>query len=285
MAASLVSLAFIQFPHPGREHNPGNAKRQPWNRCQHRRKFILSDGCSLDGDGSTHDAPLVFWAEWEAPSYIVDQWHEDGALPRFLHKPVWEHPADTVSRQNTDPWVFGICFRYSNCKQHSQYGLRMLASGSLILFGSTLNKKFVVDTVFVVRDAQQLILKQPPDIDEAFRVCTVESLLTDADCSGEEFILYRGATYGDPINGMYSFVPCRRADSAERRFARPPILLPADYINPKSTQTPSGATKGRSVRDLQECWQSVRQQVLDAGCLLGVSFSTPPLDDTRSGES
>lgn len=113
------------------------------------------------------------------------------------------------------------------------------------MLGSRLDNKFVVDTIFVVRDTQPFILRQPPDIDEAFRVCTVESLLTDADCGGEKFVLYRGATYGDPINGMYSFVPCRRADSAERRFARAPIL--------------------------------------DAGCLLGVSFSTPPLDDNRRG--
>jgi hypothetical protein len=276
-------LFSVQFPHPGPEHNPGKTHRQPWNRCEHRRKFLRSDGRCVACDGSIHHAPLVFWGEWEAPSYVINEWPKNGSLPRFLHDPVWEHPTDSEPRQNTDPWVFGDCFRYSNCKQSGQRALRQLGPGSVIVFGSAVGSNFVVDTVFVVRDTKMLFSAKPPEIDDAFRICTIESLLTDAECGRGAFILYRGATYDEPVNGMYSFAPCRRADSGEPRFPRPPLSLPARYLNPASTQSPSGAKEPRSMPELCELWEKVRQQVLDAKCLLGVSFSTPRLDDGRIG--
>jgi hypothetical protein len=269
---SSASPVFVHFPHPGKEHNPGEALRQPWNTGEHRRKFLRSGGRYVTHDQSLGEGSLVFWGEWEAPSYRLKSWPKSGALPRFLQHPVWEHPKGRGPRQNTDPWVFGECFRYSNCKQQSQAALRKLAPGSIILFGSSLDRNFVADTVFVVRDSQRFRPAQPPDGDDAFRVCTIQSLLTDAGCSGDEFILYRGATLGAPVCGMYSFVPCRREDSKKLRFCRPPITLPARYLNPASTQSPSGAKEPRSITELCQLWESVRQQVLDADCLLGSRF-------------
>jgi hypothetical protein len=278
-----VSPVFVQFPHPGREHNPGRALRQPWNTGEHRRKFLRSNGRYVDGGDSTYVAPLVFWGEWEPPSYIIECWPTAGSLPRYVHDPVWEYPKNSSPLQNTDPWVFGDCFRYSNCKQHSQTALRKLAPGSLILFGSTLDGNFVADTVFVVRDSQPFRLAQLPDSDDAFRVCTIQPLLTGAQCGGDAFILYRGATFGAQVYGMYSFVPCRREDSTEPRFCRPPISLPGCYLNPASTQSPSGAKEPRSVAEICGLWEEIRQQVLKWKCLLGISFSTPRFDDGRIG--
>ena len=281
--APSVPPVFVQFPHPGKEHNPGTAIRQPWNTGEHRRKFLRSDGRYVDGNGASYAAPLVFWGEWEAPSYVIgERWLAAGSLPRYLHDPVWEYPKNSGPRQNTDPWVFGDCFRYSNCKQQSQTALRKLARGSLILFGSTLDGAFVADTVFVVRESQPFRPAQRLDDDDAFRNCTIQSLLTGARCSGDEFILYRGATYGAQVYGMYSFVPCRREDGDEPRFCRPTISLPACYLNPASTQSPSGAKVPRSVAEICRLWERIRQQVLNACCLLGVSFSTPRLDDDRT---
>jgi hypothetical protein len=118
-----------------------------------------------------------------------------------------------------------------------------------------------------------------PETDEAFRVCTIESLRTDKQYAGKRFTLYRGATYEAPINGMYSFTPCRRADGENARFPRPAISLPAchvlrEYVNPRSTQTP----KVRDLMGVSKQWEYLRQQVIAAGCLLGVSFSTPNFD-------
>ena len=100
---SSASPLFVQFPHPGKEHNPGMAHRQPWNTGEHRRKFLRSDGRYATRDGILGEGMLVFWGEWEAPSY-VKRWPQNGSLPRYLHDPVWEYPKDSAPRQNTDPW-------------------------------------------------------------------------------------------------------------------------------------------------------------------------------------
>jgi hypothetical protein len=256
--------------------------RQPWNTGDHRRKFLCSDGRYVDNGSVCRSGRLVFWGEWEPPSNIIDKWQKDAPLPRFLHEPVWQRPTFSGPRQNTDPWVFGNCFRYSNCKQQSQLALRQLAPGSLILFGSTLDSKFVIDTLFVVRDSSPFVANgSPPETDDAFRVCTIDSLGMDTKASGKRFILYRGATLEAPVNGLYSFVPCRLADHARARFSRPIVSL-TDYINPRRWRGPSGANEPRSIPELCDLWRRIRQQVLDADCLLGVSFEIPRLDDFAS---
>jgi hypothetical protein len=147
---------FVHFPHPGPEHNPGKIYRQPWNTGRgHRRKFLRSHGRYVSTGGSLAEAPLAFWAEWEPPSYVIQEWPAEVDLPQFLQEPTWEHPTIKRFRQNTDPWVFGDCFHYSNCHQLNRNGLQNLAAGSVILFGSTLGlasaagPRFVVDTVLV----------------------------------------------------------------------------------------------------------------------------------------
>jgi hypothetical protein len=121
--------------------------------------------------------------------------------------------------------VFGDCFRYSNCHQLNQRGLQNLASGSVILFGSTLglasgaSPRFVLDTLFVVAEQRQRFSPtDPPNTDDAFRVSTIEPLATGGDtnaCGASNacgdanvwFTLYSGATHDAPIKGMYSFCP------------------------------------------------------------------------------
>ncbi len=239
---------FVQFPHPGQEHNPKNTTRQPWNTREHRRKFIQSDGRYVGGNGSQCAASLVFWGEWEAPSYVVRTWRREG-LPRFLHKPVWERSTSSAHRQNTDPWVFGDHFLYSNCRQPSQAALRQLTSGSVILFGSNLGGIFAVDTVFVVSDSLKYSVFEPPDTDDAFRVCTIEAIRMSDEYARNRFTLYKGATYKAPTNNMFSFVPCRVADQEGARFSRPQISLASCYLNPLA-QGPKNAGKPRALADV-----------------------------------
>ena len=281
----------VQFPHPGPEHNPRPLRplpwRMPWNTSDHRRKFMRSPGRYVDRNNICSAEELTLWGEWEPPSDIVEEWPASNSLPRFLHVPVWERSAPPT-RQNSDPWVFGDCFLYSNCKQltpaRNPSALQELTPGSIILFGSRVKGEFVIDTVFVVKDSCPYTPSKPPSTeypfgDDAFCFCTIESLCDPSSgCAGDHFTLYRGATFDKPINGMYSFVPCRRADSARRRFARPPIKLPG-YVNPESQQTPSGAgvKDRRSAQEAHDQWVKVRDQVLRADCLLGVWFETPQL--------
>lgn len=151
----------------------------------------------------------------------------------------------------------------------------------MVLFGSTIGGEFILDTVFVVKDSCPFSPVEPPETDEAFRVCTIESLITTGYGATDPLTLYRGATYAAPINGMYSFVPCRRANTAQARFPRPSISLPG-YVNPSSTRAARGAKDPRSAADVREQWENVCKQVLDAGCLLGVWFETPQLDEVST---
>ena len=189
--------------------------------------------------------------------------------------------------------MFGDCFRYSNCRQATQKRLQTLPSGSVILFGSTFGRKsetgprFVLDTVFVVgKQRQRFTPSNPPNTDDAFLVCTSESLATGGDenaCGGKNacsdanawFTLFSGATYEAPVNEMYSFVPCRRADRENFRFARPALSLPVEFVNPYSWQSPKGAGAPVSPHKIRELWTTVRKQVIDAECLIGVHFPTP----------
>jgi hypothetical protein len=275
----------VHFPHPGREHNPGGVSRQPWNTGEHRRKFLRTSGRYVAADGSLVEAPVAFWGEWEAPSYVIARWPKEDELPTFLHDPVWEDPTFPGFRQNTDPWVFGDYFHYSNCHQLNQVGLRKLPAGSLILFGSSMGvrskfgPRFVLDTVFVVgSQSDSFSPAHPPRTEEAFRICTVDALGTGVDAS-TKFTLYRGATYEASINGTYSFVPCRRVEGKRFRFSRPSLSLPADCLNPRNWRTPSGANRQLSLQDIRKYWGYVREQVIEAGCFIGVHLSTPRKDN------
>ena len=268
----------VQFPHPGGERIFRGGDRMPWNIGRHGRKFLRSAGRSVDSQGQAREVPsLFFWGEWEAPSRIVSRWRREGQLPRALHDPVWERPPTSAYRLNTDPWVFGEAFRYSNCKQLTPHqnpsALQALTPGSVILFGSKLREEFVLDTVFVVKKAECYVPLHPPETDEAFRICTIESVVTDG--RGEhEFTLYHGATFDKPVAGMFSFVPCRDAAREDARFARPAVSLPG-YINPASAQSPSEVKTPRTLAQVSQEWSSIREQVLQAECELGVSFETP----------
>jgi hypothetical protein len=200
----------------------------------------------------------------------------------FLHKPVWEHPTSNGARQNTDPWVFGNSFRYSNCKQRAQAGLRKLRPGSVIFFGSTLHGKFVVDTVFVVANSTPFTPRHPPNVDDAFGVCTIESLRTMVQ-DDFDFTLYDGATFEEPFNGMFSFVPCRRFDAGDYRFARPVLNLPRSY-KVSNTRQPYGTKDPLTMEQVFERWDDARRQVLSADCLLGTHFRTAGRDHAETHE-
>jgi len=144
-------LMFVQFPHPGSEHKPGGLVID-WNTGAHARKFLRGSGRYVER-GIVRSGTLVFWGEWEPQSRIVEAFDDvAGGRPRWLHEPFWQTPSDTRSLQNTDPLVFGDRFLYSNCRQHRNRKLRHLSPGSIVLFGSKLQREFVLDTVFVVGD-------------------------------------------------------------------------------------------------------------------------------------
>jgi len=273
--------SIVQFNHPGGEHVP-RQNVMPWNTGRtHRRKFLRTPGSAVNPEGEVaFRGDLVFWGEWEPPSRIAYRWGRHARLPTVVHIPYWGDPPPGI-RQNTDPWVFGPEFLYGNCKQRNPSGspaaLQNLMRGSLILFGSVGQGQFVIDTVFVVADAVGAY--RPIDGveygSEAFQICAIDSLATDPRPRGTTYTLFRGATPDDPVNGMFSFVPCRPWVGDSSRFACPAIRLDG-VINPRSRQSASGAKHLRSAAEVYAAWRQVVRQVLVQDLQLGVGIADPP---------
>jgi hypothetical protein len=278
----LTTAFVVQFPHPGGEHRPKQPDME-WNVERHARKFMRTNGRYIDPDGNRVSGEIVFWGEWEGTSRVTHRWDRAHALPTVLHQPYMADPPSQGFRQNTDPWVFGDHFHYSNCKQLTNAGrtitsMQRLTEGSLILFGSSVDNRFVLDTALVVgrvqggytvRDHDHL------DVSDAFRTATIESMASPEDAQIDlQLTLYDGATPDRPSEGMFSFVPCLPHGAAGPRFARPAIELPG-IINPKSRQSTSGSKKPLSIEEVRQAWDSVVAQVHDQDLLLGTRMELP----------
>lgn len=283
----MTSARIVQFPHPGSEHRPPEDQAvMPWNEGPHRRKFLRAPGRPLGRDGEVRQADTVFWGEYEAASRVTRRWPTCGALPTALHEPLITLPPDSSRRQNTDPWVFGSRFLYSNCKQLTPSGrpsaLQSLPRGSLVLFGSQADSRFRLDTVFVVAASIHYTAADAAGlpVDDMFRTCTIESLTAyrhpTADLRTAGFTLYFGATFDDPVEGMFSFTPALSADDDGPRFTRPPYG-DTRFVNPKSGQSPSGSKKPRSAGEVYQAWDAAVQACRSHNLDLAVQVCFPRL--------
>jgi hypothetical protein len=110
---------------------------------------------------------------------------------------------------------------------------------------------------------------------EAFTVCTLDSLATtSARYSKATFTLLRGATPREPVNGLFSFVPCRPWVGDDSRFERPAVRLPG-IVNPLSRQSPSGTKTLWSRAQVAAAWHAVIAQLTAADLELGAHLAEP----------
>ena len=153
------SRCFVQFSHPGTEHEPDPGGGKAWNThaSSHARKFMEFPGRWMEEDGSTREGRLRAWGEWEAESHLLRELRRPGGdwlHPRFLWEPYYVPREDHHRLHNTDPFIFGPRFLYSNCGQLAKPGLRALGPGSVIAFGSGKgiagDRRWMVDTVMVI---------------------------------------------------------------------------------------------------------------------------------------
>ena len=281
---------FVQFPHPGKEHGPNSGCVWHKKPSNHRRKFMQLHGNWIEGDGTTQTGDLWAWGEWEPESEIVGEFITLGAnsqCPRFLWKPYYIPKTDLECKDkklhNTDPFIFGNCFLYSNCGQEAQSKrvLKELAQGSVIAFGSgkKINDRptWTLDTVMVVKD---FVDYAPCTAREELKDWAPDTFLDvcggsfSASPESVRFRLYRGATPDCPVEGMYSFIPATPAGGG-KNFPRPQIDLPAKYFNPKSWQFPKGLKCARSYDELRSLWECLVAQVRNVGLVLGTHAELP----------
>ena len=279
---------FVQFSHPGREHEPDPCGGKGWNTYDstHGRKFMEFCGRWIEEDGSARSGSLRAWGEWEAESDLVcelNQPCQDSLYPRYLWHPYYVPKDDYERLHNTDPFIFGERFLYSNCGQRrgsKSSGLTHLGRGSVIAFGSGKEiageRKWLLDTVLVVADsftytapeARRALADAAP---EAFLTVTGGPIVDNEEAS---FRLYMGAAADDPAEGMFSFFPAMPAHG-DAGFPRPLIDLPSEYFNPRSWQAPKGLWRERTSEELHGLWKSLVAQVREAGLVLGTHATLP----------
>lgn len=292
----------IQFLHTAVEATPSNKNQTtiPWNNYEdHRRKFLISDGSYVEGSDKISEK-LTFWGEWEAQSEIEYLKNTKDKLPTILNRPYID-PSVPNRTHNTDPYVFGSNFRYIVCKQGAYEILRNLDPLSLILFGSSINKQFCLDTVFIVSND---ILKYTLDnIGHKFQqknqyyFASVNPLYDDTkpnsavdeedSCRIEpskEYSFYKGVNFEDKeiYGGIYSYVPCKvfnQSNEIDYIFKQPVIDL--DILSSKQTQG-INACGGKEFTETEiiDIWDVINEQISNAGLLKGVHFKTPPLKST-----
>ncbi|HTS05573.1 MAG TPA: hypothetical protein VMP68_08325 [Candidatus Eisenbacteria bacterium] len=279
-------LCFVQFIHPGAEHEPGGNMSMEWNRHAHKRKFVEIAG-RCQRQEVVFDGPLRFWAEWEPESRATPISQPLEHEPHFVQRLFYVRPNSYTGRQNTDPFVFGGFF-YTGCQQNTCRGatqLRFLKRGSVILFGSWVDDQFVLDTVFVVDKWEDHnahdFLRLKDLVPQTFWDVALQPWYQHNDCAGSRVNpapsscrLYWGATSGKPVDGMFSFFPCMLADQAPRGFARPAIAIPGVITN-QLRQGKRLNREGLTPRKVTEYWNRVRKQVESKGLWLGVHAEIP----------
>ena len=284
-------LKIVQFSHPGKEHghDKTNPNHKSWNDDEHKRKFLLSEGCYVDKNNQMQKGNIVFWGEWEPDSDVQPLNQLKPYYPKWLHTPYLPEilPPSTGYQkiyQNTDPCVFGDYFKYFVCKQYRQKTMKSTAlatldKGSLILFGSTANNAFFqLDTVFVVSD---FIEYNPNDSnalseyklgvyrDFVFKMAFPKPIGCDLTLR-----LYKGATFDNPFEGMYSFSPAQIWNNQTLGFPRVPLtkesLKNTKYITNNLNAAPKCSTS--SISEIKDLWTEIRNLSRKNGCVEGVKF-------------
>ena len=272
----------IQLNHPGNQKTYVLGKGyqkvndliiREWNNDpQHYRKFIKNSGDYLQNlNSKPHKNSLLFWGEWEGNSEFAPFAGGLG-FPDGTHIPF--HSILIRGIQNTDPYVFGEYFKYAIC---SQTGVMCnLLSDSLILFGTTKDIGFELDTVFVVRNhesAQNVYLNKASNYTLIYREETLEQL-------GQTYYgpnpsmynkIYRGQTWCENQD-YFSFVPCKVNDGIG--FKK--VLLP---IPPMGKQKVGHPYQQFSKLNHNQLWRYIVDEVLRQGFYLGIRFDEPQINN------
>jgi len=298
----------VQFSHNGGQLDISNKSRRNgiafqfdkgskmsgvrfWNdEPQHKRKFIRHQGWYLENIENKSFNPnpkqdeLFFWGEWEPQSrfQLTGNSFSAKSLPHAIHSPFLSLKG--IGGHNTDPFVFGDHFYYTNCKQRlSGRGSIMLSltTGSIILFGSEISKThFVLDTFFVVESSESVSSYRihPTDYPDILRRATI-------DLNGGLELwkkLYQGKMY-DFKNQYekekpYTFClfPCKAGSTGLGGFARPII-----DVKKFGLQKVGAGTVLMSVNYSSDInfWHDIVTELLVQGYSLGIKLEMPKVND------
>jgi hypothetical protein len=240
----------------------------PDGKQPHYRKFICNSGeFIVNLKSKPQKGNLLFWGEWEGNSFFTPLIVGSGT-PNGIHEPF--HSIEVRGVQNTDPYVFGDFFKYAIC---SQNGIMCnLSNGSLILFGTTTNIGFLLDTVFVIKkneSAASVSNSNAINYTNVYREETLEqlgSIYLGANPSSVNKI-YHSQTWWD-CDEYFSFVPCKIASSNCYSKA----ILNFSWMAKQKVGHPFKHFANRKPIDI---WNDIVDSVLKQGFSIGVKLYEP----------
>ena len=294
----------IEFTHPGGEYVPLSKKKDNnvfftnsnrsegiryWNELpSHKRKFLKIKSSYIDSIDNYYlkKSLITFWGEWEAHSKFEKTINTNNKdLPFYLHIPFLDDSEIAHRVHNTDPFVFGQNFWYTNCKQRKNNFLTKLSTYSIILFGTERANGFHLDTVFVVNKSysQKELLKIAENLPKQFLETNllVRDLLTDKN---RDFIrFYKGVNFYNDKD-IFSYVPCKPFNEILQPHGRP-IISWEDF----ELQKPGARTvctpilKNKYVdnslplEEVKHYWDKITIECIKQGFALGFDLELPPL--------
>lgn len=297
----------IQFSHPGKDLTYKQKTSDAYiftaedegyrfwnNEADHKRKFIRSKGQYLEKKGSTSfetepkKGIINFWGEWEPQSKFTLTGTDDKELPPAIHEPLYSDYGKGC--HNTDPFVFGDCFYYTNCKQYQEgNGKKMLSLDeySIILYGSEIDRsKFVLDTLFVIESKETVLeyRKHKNDYPELLKKATIEL----GDGLQPWHTLYKAKMYKkskyEKNPYIFSFVPC--VPNYSDGFKRPVIDTEKYNLQSPGAGTVLYGTEPENCgfKTIEAFWNSIVKDVIKQGCSLGIKIEMPEIMNSREAK-
>lgn len=201
-------------------------------------------------------------------------------------------------KQNTDPYVFGNQFMYSCCKQQGRNSLKKLSRGDIIVFFGQKGKKAAgnyrcyIDTVFVVGGvmARGKYKDLIPELMKSNKVSTqfvyktilpiVYGNQANLGKSAEDNVLYYGATIDEPVDGMFSFFPCKISgnDQGFKRFEHKPFIAHKVEDEEERECYPTNNVSVNTYKTVDEVkgfWAELIREIVDEGYMLGTKAEEP----------
>jgi hypothetical protein len=295
----------IQAYHPGTQTPKKKTQSIKWfdrnktkglmyrNMFSHVRKVISMKGEYISSypDIQSNNEKLLFFGEWEYDSLIETNntiYQKDGA--EYIHKPIFIPTIETTLNagtcRSTDPFVFENSFLYSHCLQ-SFDKITSLEQGSIILFGSRTNPnndgyfEFGIDTVFVIGEVINLPLNatQYARLSDIFKATNINLI---NPFHNRNNVLFIGATYDNPYNGMFSFSPCKIDNQNNRRnFKRLSFNEnEASIFDLSGVAKNTGIKEVRTSRNIEEIknyWIDLVNKTINDEYYLGVKFDNVPV--------
>ena len=277
-----MAILKVQLNHPGNEkqfkigkgyQKVNNLIIREWNNeSRHYRKFIENEGEYIIAlESKSQNGNLLFWGEWEGNS-VFKLLNIDKGSPNGIHKPF--HSTLIRGFENTDPYIYGDCFKYATCSQSGV--LTNLIPGSLILFGTTKDIGFELDTVFVIKNfetAQSVFSNKGKNYSRVYHEETLEQLDNTYLGPNPSKVkrLYQSQTWWDNKE-YFSFVPCKVNSGGV--FQK--TMLP---IPPMAKQKVGHPFQHLNNLNHIALWHFIVNEVIKQGFCLGIRFSEPTRND------